>query len=211
MAIWPSSTKASTSNVDSGSDKPRLARSDIKDNIDNTNSIIDMFDLATPSDKDTLVYNSTNARFETQAAVFQEAILQIGTAVSSAGAPYPQIDVASITSDPQGITSLSSGQFTLDVGTYLIWCWTAGGSNNPGASVRSGGSFTLVDPDGDNGGKQAVISSNGTVLDGLMFFDQLIVSGSSNTFYVAHSAAFAPGITSGNISNRSYLRIAKVA
>jgi hypothetical protein len=104
MAIWPSSTKASTDNVDSGSDKPRLARADIKQNIDNTNSIIDMFDLASPSDKDILVYNSTNSRFETQAAVFQEAILQIGTAVSSTD---PQIDITSITSDPSGITSVS--------------------------------------------------------------------------------------------------------
>ena len=32
---WPSGTKASTTNVDAGSDKPRLARPDIKQNIDN--------------------------------------------------------------------------------------------------------------------------------------------------------------------------------
>lgn len=206
MAIWPSSTKASTSNVDSGSDKPRLARADIKQNIDNTNSIIDMFDITTPSDKDTLVYNSTNARFETQAAVFQEAILQVGTAVSSTD---PQIDITSIISDPNGITSLSSGQFTLGVGTYLIWCWTANGSNFSGAAVRSGAPFELQDPDAD---PITVITYNGSpVLDGLMFFNKLEVVGTSNTFRVKHNATFAPNITSGNINNRTYLRIVKVA
>ena len=206
MAIWPSSTKASTSNVDSGSDKPRLARADIKQNIDNTNSIIDMFDIASPSDGDTLVYNSTNSRFETQAAVFQEAILQIGTAVSSTD---PQIDITSITSDPNGITSLSSGQFTLGVGTYLVWCWTANGNNSSGQGVRSGAPFQLQDPDGD---PLTVITYNGNpVLDGLMFFGEVVVSGSSNTFRVKHNATFAPNITSGNIANRTYLRIVKVA
>lgn len=205
MAIWPSSTKASTDNVDSGSDKPRLARADIKQNIDNTNSIIDMFEIASPSDKDTLVYNSTNSRFETQAAVFQEAILQIGTAVSSTD---PQIDITSITSDPGGITSLTSGQFTLGVGTYLVWCWTANGSNNPGSTVNSGAPFQLQDPDGD---PLTVISYNGSpVFDGLMFFGELEVVGTSNTFRVKHNATFA-GTTSGNIPNRSYLRIVKVA
>jgi hypothetical protein len=206
MATWPSSTKASTDNVDSGSDKPRLARADIKQNIDNTNSIIDMFDITTPSDKDTLVYNSTNSRFETQAATFQEAILQIDNAVSSTD---PQIDITSIISDPSGITSLSSGQFTLGVGTYLVWCWTSNGSNFSGAAVRSGAPFQLQDPDAD---PLTVISYNGSpVLDGLMFFGEVVVSGSSNTFRVKHNATFAPETTSGNIGNDSYLRIVKVA
>jgi hypothetical protein len=206
MATWPSSTKASTDNVDSGSDKPRLARADIKQNIDNTNSIIDMFDITTPSDKDTLVYNSTSSRFETQAATFQEAILQIDDAVSSTD---PQIDITSIISDPSGITSLSSGQFTLGVGTYLVWCWTSNGSNFSGAAVRSGAPFQLQDPDAD---PLTVISYNGSpVLDGLMFFGEVVVSGSSNTFRVKHNATFAPETTSGNIGNDSYLRIVKVA
>jgi hypothetical protein len=206
MATWPSSTKASTDNVDSGSDKPRLARADIKQNIDNTNSIIDMFDITTPSDKDTLVYNSTSSRFETQAATFQEAILQIDDAVSSTD---PQIDITSIISDPSGITSLSSGQFTLGVGTYLIWCWTANGNNFSGLGVRSGAPFQLQDPDAD---PITVISYNGSpVLDGLMFFGELEVVGSSNTFRVKHNATFAPNYTSGNIDNDSYLRIVKVA
>ena len=64
MATWPASNKASTANLDSGSDSPRLARADIKDNVDNVNSIIDMFNIDSPSSNQILKYNSSNARFE---------------------------------------------------------------------------------------------------------------------------------------------------
>ena len=50
--------------MDSGSDKPRLARADIKQNVDNVNDIIDFFDGASPADGDIFVYNSANAKFE---------------------------------------------------------------------------------------------------------------------------------------------------
>jgi len=40
---WPSGTKAGTTNVDQGTDKISLARPDIKQNIDNVNSIIDHY------------------------------------------------------------------------------------------------------------------------------------------------------------------------
>ena len=39
---WPT-TPAGTTNIDAGSDKPALARPDIKQNIDNVNAIIDYF------------------------------------------------------------------------------------------------------------------------------------------------------------------------
>lgn len=61
---WPSSTKASTTNVDAGSDKPSLARADIKQNIDNVNAIIDTFDIASPNNGDILQYNSTSGAWE---------------------------------------------------------------------------------------------------------------------------------------------------
>ncbi len=64
MATWPSGTKASTSNLDSGTDSPRLARSDIKTNVDNVNAIIDMFNIDSPSANQVLKYNTGNARFE---------------------------------------------------------------------------------------------------------------------------------------------------
>lgn len=64
MATWPSGTKASTDNLDSGTDKPSLARADIKQNVDNVNSIIDMFNISGPSDNQILKYNTSNSRFE---------------------------------------------------------------------------------------------------------------------------------------------------
>lgn len=63
MTTWPSASKASTSNLDSGSDKPRLARADIKQNVDNVNDIIDMFNIDSPLDKQILAYDSGTAKF----------------------------------------------------------------------------------------------------------------------------------------------------
>jgi len=64
MATWPSGSKASTANLDSGTDSPRLARADIKQNVDNVNSIIDMFNISSPTDGQILKYNASNTRFE---------------------------------------------------------------------------------------------------------------------------------------------------
>jgi len=64
MATWPIGTKASTANCDSGTDSPRLFRSDAKQNIDNVNAIIDMFNIDSPTDGQILKYNNSNARFE---------------------------------------------------------------------------------------------------------------------------------------------------
>ena len=65
---WPSGTKAGTTNVDAGSDRPALARADIKQNIDNVNAIIDEFDITSPSNGDILTYNSTSGAWEPGAA-----------------------------------------------------------------------------------------------------------------------------------------------
>ena len=64
MATWPAGTKAGTTNLDAGTDSPRLARPDIKTNVDNVNAIIDMFNIDSPSANQILKYNSSNARFE---------------------------------------------------------------------------------------------------------------------------------------------------
>ena len=44
---WPT-TPASTTNLDSGSDNPGLARSDIKQDVDNLNSILSFYDSTGP-------------------------------------------------------------------------------------------------------------------------------------------------------------------
>jgi len=61
---WPSGTKASTANVDNPSDLVADARADIKQNIDNVNTIIDEFNISSPSDGQILKYNSTAGNWE---------------------------------------------------------------------------------------------------------------------------------------------------
>ena len=43
MATWPSGTKASTSNLDAGTDSPASARADLKTNVDNVNRRFTIF------------------------------------------------------------------------------------------------------------------------------------------------------------------------
>lgn len=64
MTTWPSGTKASTANVDAGTDRPRLARVDIKQNIDNVNDIIDYFNVSSISDGQFLRYDSGTAKIQ---------------------------------------------------------------------------------------------------------------------------------------------------
>ena len=68
MATWPTSS-ASTANLDAGTDKPSLARADLKTNVDNTNAIIDMFNVtASPTNDYILKYSSSTTKFEMVAA-----------------------------------------------------------------------------------------------------------------------------------------------
>jgi hypothetical protein len=47
MTTWPSSNKATTTDIDQGTDSPNLSRAQIKKDIDNINSITDTFDIPT--------------------------------------------------------------------------------------------------------------------------------------------------------------------
>jgi len=61
---WPSGSKAGTTHVDNGNDLLRNARADIKQNIDNVNSIIDEFNISSPSNGDLLQYSSSSGKWE---------------------------------------------------------------------------------------------------------------------------------------------------
>lgn len=78
MPTWPS-TKASTTNLDAGTDKPSLARADLKQNVDNVNDIIDTLFISSPSSNQILKYNSTNTRFELTTTISTNAIEGITT------------------------------------------------------------------------------------------------------------------------------------
>lgn len=75
---WPT-TPAGTTNVDAGSDKPSLARADIKQNIDNVNSIISEFNISSPSDGDLLQYSSSSGKWEQVASSTVGGSMLIGT------------------------------------------------------------------------------------------------------------------------------------
>jgi len=64
MPTWPSATKASTANVDAGTDQISLARADIKQNIDNVNDIIDTLNIGSPTNGDLMQYSSSTTKWE---------------------------------------------------------------------------------------------------------------------------------------------------
>lgn len=68
MTTWPAGTKASTANLDAGTDSPRLARADLLQNVQNVNDVIDMFNITAPTNNQTLLYSTANARFELSSA-----------------------------------------------------------------------------------------------------------------------------------------------
>lgn len=86
MATWPSASKAPTTNLDSGTDSPAAARADIKTNVDNVNEIIDMFNIASPTNNQILKYNSSNSRFELVANFDPASPGAIGGSTASSGA-----------------------------------------------------------------------------------------------------------------------------
>lgn len=127
---WPSGSKAGTSNVDSGNDLLANARPDIKQNIDNTNSIIDEFNISSPSDGDLLQYSSSTSKFEQVAsgsigAAGQQAIikadatdLNLDSAGNRAGANL-KIPLSEIF-DGAGFISISNDQISLTAATYWL-------------------------------------------------------------------------------------------
>ena len=64
MTTWPSASKATTTHLDSGTDSPRLARPELKQNVDNVNDIIDMFNISSPTNNQILKYSTAAGRFE---------------------------------------------------------------------------------------------------------------------------------------------------
>tara|TARA_B100000519_G_scaffold4060_1_gene3932 strand:- start:9691 stop:10308 length:618 start_codon:yes stop_codon:yes gene_type:complete len=127
---WPSGSKAGTSNVDNGNDLLANARADIKQNIDNTNSIIDEFNISSPSDGDLLQYSSSTGKFEQVAsgsigAAGQQAIikadatdLNLDSAGNRAGANL-KVPLSEIF-DGAGFISISNDQISLTAATYWL-------------------------------------------------------------------------------------------
>jgi len=125
---WPAGTKAGTTNIDAGSDKPALARPDIKQNIDNVNAIIDEFDIASPSNGDILTYNSTSGAWEPGAAASTGTNVALITRTSSSEENVSSniYRLGYTESDPNAfVTAVDSFQIQLAAGSYFFDCFQA--------------------------------------------------------------------------------------
>jgi len=127
---WPSGTKASTANVDSGSDNPALARVDIKQNIDNVNDIIDEFgevDITSPVAGQALVYDGVNSKWingdasGTSAAYIRASLSTTATFAATGGsAAYGELNMTVDQDDYSLVNSASGSDLNLDAGSYLL-------------------------------------------------------------------------------------------
>jgi len=112
-------TKASTANVDQGSDRISLARPDIKQNIDNVNEIIDHL---------------------TDSVTQKVAIIEPSdTETQVSGDTYKKHIKSSTLVDPDNLVTLSSDTFTLAAGTYLVTC-----NDYPKTGQTTGGDPTIT-------------------------------------------------------------------
>ena len=137
MATWPTSS-ASTANLDAGTDKPSLARADLKTNVDNTNAIIDMFNVtASPTNNYILKYSSSTTKFEMVAAptsgiatVSADTTPSLGGNLNVAGNSIVSTSNGNITVAPNGSGNLfltpSTGYLKL---AAVKWPAGAGSAN----------------------------------------------------------------------------------
>ena len=128
---WPKNTKASTNNVDAGTDSITSARADIKQNFDNVNDIIDHLNISSPNNGDLLQYSTSSGKWE------QVASSSVGTTTSvaildidfdpynSTSGTYKALFTEEF--DPNNIVTIDtldsanqSEYFTLGSGTYIL-------------------------------------------------------------------------------------------
>jgi hypothetical protein len=136
MATWPSASKAPTTNLDSGTDSPAAARADIKTNVDNVNEIIDMFNIASPSNNQILKYNSSNSRFELAADaggisdVVADTTPQLGGDLDVNGSKIVSASNGNIALEPNGtgkVTANKNIETTGDVKGFELWSTCSNG------------------------------------------------------------------------------------
>ena len=105
MATWPTSTKADTANLDAGTDSPRLARVDILQNVNNVNSIIDMFNIpGSPTDNYILKYNNSTSKFDVEAEAGSQSLF---STLAVAGQSNVVADAATDTLTLVGATGIT--------------------------------------------------------------------------------------------------------
>lgn len=152
---WPSGTKASTNNVDAGTDLLSLARPDIKQNIDNVNDIIDHLNISSPNDGDLLQYSSSTGKWEQVASgtvgVTTASITVNNDELFTSGSTETYFADYAINSDTTSIISApdSAGTVTITSGKYQVIVYgrfTGGATNNPDWTLSIlGNDFVIED------------------------------------------------------------------
>jgi len=199
---WPTSSKASTTNVDSGGDTISAARPDIKQNIDNVNAIIDTFDISSPNNNDTLKYNSTSGKFETQAGagagstivIEVDATVPIGGTSTGSFAVYGG-GFTILGNNNMGVTtSTSAGKSTLvfPAGTYSFESIVAYISGSYGTT---GVQQTITSQFKDNTSNSVLFAG---VLSSLSFYFNQYQIGTTATFASATTVYLDMKVTAGN-------------
>ena len=146
MATWPS-TKATTTSLDAGTDDPNVARPQIKQNVDNVNSIIDFFNMTSLTDGDLLQYDAAAGDFKnvTRASIGAQQVIRLGL-LSNTGrnTNYYRFTVLD---DPYSLATITTGavgvdgRLNLPTGDYIVESFMYDASNydsNP--FFASGGS-----------------------------------------------------------------------
>ena len=187
MATWPSGTKASTANLDAGTDRPSLARPDIKQNVDNVNAIIDMFDITTPSNGQILKYNLSNTRFELASDADLNTTYSISAEADGANANLRLTGSDASTDDIQ-----------LVAGTNITLTVDSAGAVTIDAAGGSGGITTVtpgvnIDVTEDSAG--GVTVSLESVVDAVEFKDYKETVYSLGTT----SGTITPDVANGNV------------
>ena len=166
MATWPSGSKASTANLDAGTDSPRLARADIKQNVDNVNAIIDMFNISSPTNGQILKYNASNTRFELDTDATGSAVSATtfvgddssGTAVN----PGETFKIAGAT----GITTAVSGDTLTITGTAQDFAYSSlSGAPTTISSFTNDSGYITDNGNGDLTITNSTITSSGNTID----------------------------------------------
>jgi hypothetical protein len=137
MTTWPTANKATTTDIDQGTDSPNLSRVQIKKDLDNINSITDTFDIPTSTPNGSiLAYDDTAGEFNTTSAQslskafliykgFEEDLINTqseeGIYPTTADGRRNNMLDRRLKYDPFGlITDITGDGFQLSEGTYLI-------------------------------------------------------------------------------------------
>jgi|DEB0MinimDraft_3_1074331.scaffolds.fasta_scaffold00167_3 hypothetical protein len=207
---WPSGTKASTNNVDQGSDKISLARADIKQNIDNVNSIIDEFNIASPSDGDVLQYSSSSGKWEQTASTSvgtAEAIWAIADTYSASVTQEKYTGDIDIhynrgLSFTKTVDGTNTTYITVPAGTYVFEVIT-------NRSRASGANPTFFLKNTDSSSPSTYDETNLIFgAEGTYFQTNLVTLASTTNLYIYYTIGSTNALT--NVSNWLY-RIQKIA